>query len=313
MSVRSVTIKVRYQSTDISLAWIWHGGGGDIPINLFFWGNLFSGFENLITFKYNFKAFRSRIKQFKFFNLFSPPQIHFWRKRCHRFHSWPPSWFLGTAHVQQLVGKFFSTAKCIALQSAAVPRNQVGSWLWKCWLPSTDQIAKCQSVVSGPNILTVSRGHSQMVKGDQWSTFNVQWSKWSVFLSSRTTWHWTLTNFNYPFNIHLTTDHLPIETENWPLWPLVTWPFDCTMSCDHLTLNRWPLTDHTGHFINEASLITNGCQMPQWSKCSVYFKMTTLHLTNNGNALITTLHDHFATWHLTVTLKSWPLALTTGF
>jgi hypothetical protein len=47
-----------------------------------FGGNFVSGFENLITFKCNFKAFRSRIKLFNFhLNIFfSPTQIHFWRK-----------------------------------------------------------------------------------------------------------------------------------------------------------------------------------------------------------------------------------------
>jgi hypothetical protein len=41
---------------------------GDIPNQLEFFGIFFSGFENLITltnFKWNFKAFRSRIKHFK--------------------------------------------------------------------------------------------------------------------------------------------------------------------------------------------------------------------------------------------------------
>jgi hypothetical protein len=42
--------------------------GGISPHQLEFFGKFFSGFENLITltnFKWNFKAFRSRIKHFK--------------------------------------------------------------------------------------------------------------------------------------------------------------------------------------------------------------------------------------------------------
>jgi hypothetical protein len=65
--------------------------GGIFPHQLDFLGNSFSGFENLITlanFKWNFKAFRSRIKHFKVLKTHQWGYFHF--KKKHFFLFSPP-------------------------------------------------------------------------------------------------------------------------------------------------------------------------------------------------------------------------------